>query len=54
MKDKQKFINYTKEVWQPYYQEELTDSDAVEITENMTAFMNLLIEWDKAEKKKSS
>ena len=53
-KDKQEFIEYTKEVWQPYYEEELSDNDAVEIIDNMTAFLNLLIEWDREEKEKQS
>ena len=53
-KDKQKFIAYTKEIWQPYYSEELSDIEAVEIIDNMTAFMNLLIKWDRAEKEKKS
>lgn len=52
--NKQDYINYTREVWQPYYQEELTDNDAVEIIDNMTAFMNLLIRWNKAEREKES
>ncbi|MFH0702697.1 MAG: hypothetical protein V2B14_04065 [bacterium] len=51
---KQKLINYTKEVWQPYYKEELSDNDTVEIIDNMTAFINLLIKWDKAEKEKEN
>lgn len=53
-KGKQKFIEYTKDVWQPYYGEELSDNEAVEIIDNMTAFMNLLIKWDRAEKQKQS
>jgi len=53
-KDKQEFINYTKEVWQPYYDEELSENDAVEIIDNMTAFINLLIKWDKAEKRENN
>jgi len=51
-KDKQEFIGYTKEVWQPYYKKELSDNDAVEIIDNMTDFINLLIKWDRAEKQK--
>lgn len=53
-KDKQDLITYTKEVWQPYYQEELTENDAVEIIDNMTDFMNLLIKWKRAKKEKES
>lgn len=52
--DKQNFISYTQEVWRPYYQESLSEDDAVEIIDNMNAFMNLLIKWDKAEKEKQS
>ena len=48
--NKQKFVKYTKDIWQPYYEEELTDLDAVEITNNMIDFMNLLIQWDKEAK----
>lgn len=48
--NKQKFINYTKEIWQPYYEEEVTDLDAAEITNNMVDFMNLLIQWDKEDR----
>jgi len=47
---KQEFIKYTKETWQPYYEEELSDLDAVEITNNMVDFMNLLIKWDKEDR----
>lgn len=45
--NKQSFVNYTKEVWQPHYKEELSDLDAIEIANNMTEYMNLLIQWDK-------
>ncbi len=50
--DKENFIDYTKKVWQPYYEETLSEDDAIEINENMTAVMNLLIKWNKAEKQK--
>lgn len=53
-KDNQEFINYTKQVWQPYYRKELSESDAVEIIDNMTAFIKLLIEWDKKQAEKES
>lgn len=53
-KDKQELINYTKEVWQPYYPDELSENDAVEIIDNMTAFLKLLIKWKKAKKEKES
>ncbi len=45
--NKQEFAEYTKDVWQPYYEEPLSDSDAGEITNNMVDFMNLLTRWDK-------
>ena len=53
-KDKQEFIDYTKQVWQPYYKEELSDSDAVEIIDNMTAYMNLLIKWKRTREQKET
>ena len=53
-KEKQELINYTKEFWQPYYQQELTEKDAVEIVDNMTAFFNLLSKWKKAKQQKES
>lgn len=45
--NKQEFVKYTKDVWQPYYAKALSDYDAGEITNNMVDFMNLLIRWDK-------
>ena len=48
--NKQEFVKYTKDVWQPYYEKTLSDFDAVEITNNMVDFMNLLIRWDKEDR----
>ena len=45
--DRQNFINLTKKEFQPYYEEDLTDSDAVEIIDNFCSYMNLLIKCDK-------
>lgn len=45
--NKQEFVEYTKDVWQPYYEEPLSDLDADEITNNMVNFINLLTHWDK-------
>lgn len=48
--NKQEFVKYTKDVWQPYYKKPLSDFDAGEITNNMVDFMNLLIRWDKEDR----
>lgn len=42
---KKKFIEETLNHWQPYYEETLTESDAIEIIDNMTSFINLLLSW---------
>ena len=44
---KQRFIEETLEFWQPYYEEELVEQDAIEIINNMTSFINLLLRWKK-------
>jgi hypothetical protein len=49
---KEDFIHYTIETWQPYYEEELTEQDAIEIIDNFTAFMKLLIKWDREKKER--
>lgn len=46
------FIEKTKQEFQPYYEEELTDFEAEEIINNFTGFMNLLIKWDKKQQTK--
>lgn len=38
-------LDETIEVWQPYYETKLTDEDACEIIENMTAFFGALGGW---------
>lgn len=48
--NKEEFVKYTKDVWQPYYEKPLSDFDAGEITNNMVDFMNLLIRWDKEDR----
>jgi allophanate hydrolase subunit 1 len=47
-------IELTKEVWQPYYDQELSENNAVEIIDNATAYISLLIKWDKLEKENQS
>ena len=42
-----KFLQKTIKVWQPYSPIAISFSDAREITKNMTALFNLLIENDK-------
>lgn len=44
--NKKEFVKYTIDVWQPYYEDALTEQDAVDIANNMSDFMNLLIRWD--------
>jgi hypothetical protein len=50
---KKSFISYTKQVWQPYYEYELTNNDAIEITNNMTDLVKLLIEWEEKDRKRN-
>jgi len=40
------FLERTIEVWQPYCSTPLSSNDAREITENMTALFNFLIDND--------
>lgn len=40
------FLSETKEVWQPYYERELTVEDAREIASNMVEFINILAVWE--------
>jgi hypothetical protein len=42
-----KLVAETKQVWQPYYAEPLTDEDAREIIENVIEFMQLLSTLEK-------
>ncbi len=39
----QELIEETKEVWQPYYANELSDEEACEIIENMSMFVGALL-----------
>lgn len=48
--DKQTFIERTKQEFQQYSENPITDEQAVEIQTNLFGFVNLLIEWDKNEK----
>lgn len=47
----QKPLSRTKELWQPFYEEELTDDDVWEISSRLNVFFQLLNE---AKNKKSS
>jgi hypothetical protein len=42
-------IEETKEVWQPYYEETLTDEDAREIIENMIGFLHFVADHGDAD-----
>jgi hypothetical protein len=44
------FLNKTIKVWQPYSDVPLSLNDAIEITENMTALFNFLINNDRKSK----
>ena len=52
--NKENNFKKTKETWQPYYDHELTDSDAEEICRNMTNYLKLLIKWDKQKQERSN
>jgi len=41
-------IKATLEIWQPRYEEELTQEEGKEIMVNMTSFFDVLVEWDHA------
>ena len=47
--DKQNFIERTKQEFQQYSVNPITDEEAIEIQSNLFGFVNLLIEWDKEE-----
>lgn len=42
--DNKELRDYTREVWQPYCDKPLTEQDCDEIKDNMTEFINLLLE----------
>lgn len=44
------FLDYTIEVFQPRAQRTLTREDAREITTNMVALFQLLMEWDQKDR----
>ena len=39
------FLDDTLKVWQPYYDQELSQQDAEEIVANWGAFINVVAEW---------
>jgi hypothetical protein len=43
------FVENTIQVWQPRSQKHLTQEDARVIIQNMTSFLELLLEWERAE-----
>lgn len=51
---KQNFIEITKAEFQPYTSELISYNEAIEIQKNLFGFIELLLEWDKAEKVKQS
>ncbi|MGE4357855.1 MAG: hypothetical protein AB7E08_04815 [Candidatus Omnitrophota bacterium] len=50
----EQFIQKTIKTWQPYFSKKLSKKDAIEITENMTRFFNLLLEINNRENKKAT
>jgi hypothetical protein len=46
---KEQFIDQTVEIWQPRTSKVISHEDARQITENVTGFFEILVEWDKAE-----
>ena len=48
-KSDSKLIEQTLAIWQPGYEEDLTLEDARALVANMTAFFDLLGEWDAAD-----
>ena len=38
-------IQQTKVTWQPYYEEELSDEEAIEIIDNWRKYMGLIQRW---------
>ena len=51
MARKKELLEYTKDVWQPYYAEELSERNLIEISNNVIAALNLLIRWERAANK---
>ncbi len=46
----QPFIDRTREVWAPRTARALSDEDARQITERVTGFFSVLLEWQAAER----
>jgi len=47
------FIQETIKVWQPHYEESLTEVDAEEIINTTVTFFNTLARWQKKKKQNS-
>ncbi|MBW8911658.1 MAG: hypothetical protein JF564_07195 [Sphingomonas sp.] len=47
-------LDETKQVWQPYYETQLSDEDARQIIENMVGFARFLARWRLAKQRSSS
>jgi len=43
----EELMHETREVWQPYYPEPLSDEDCCEIVENMATFARLLLHMER-------
>ena len=43
------FVELTIQVWQPRSQKKLTEEDAIVIIQNMTSYLELLLEWERTE-----
>ena len=41
------YIKKTIDHWQPNYERELSEDDALEIINNMESYLNLLARWDR-------
>lgn len=54
MKHSKELIDHTLNHFQPYYEETLTEEDAIEIIDNFTGFMTLLIKCDRAKKEREA
>jgi hypothetical protein len=47
------FVKLTIQVWQQRSQKKLSEEDATVIIRNMTTFLQLLLEWERAENSRS-
>ena len=46
-----KFLNETVAFWQPRMRRDLSQEDARQITENLSGFFQVLLEWDAKQKR---